>query len=368
VELLIQRRFVPVSAALAAVTLAASCTGIGTVSVPYAASSSAGAIRVPSTPQTIVISHNDREAFVSYGTTNAVTIVDLASRRVLKTLHMDGQVSDIALFSGGQSLYVTSSSTTPHVEVVDTNSDTARDLLSIPGSGQTLSVSPNGRFAYVTFATGTTTTREMLGTINLARRSIVNTMPIPGFPQDSVITPNGRFLYIMSNPYTTGAPSGQTNFDGQLIVVDTTQHRVTATLDEGQDLACGMAVAPDGDEVVESFCATEGTISHPLPIHVYGTTTNTLLTTIPIQGGAAGLAFSGDGRVFYAATSLDAIDEINAQSNRVTGSIPVPKESELGTSLSSLALSPSGNVVCAGTGILPPSELLVVPLSKTAGR
>jgi DNA-binding beta-propeller fold protein YncE len=363
VEVSIRRRLFPLCLVIAVTVPAASC---GIVSIHPTAGSSAITMQVPSTPQTIVISHDNREAFVSYGT-KAITIVGLGSGRVLRTLHMDGQVSDMALSPNGKSLYVTlgyAESTTFDMQVINTNTDSASTLLPLGGSGQTVAISPNGHYAYVTF--GSRTNQEVLGTINLASRSIVNTMPIPGDPQDAVITPNGRFLYIVSNPYITGSPSGQTNFDGQLIVVDTVQHRVTATLDEGQDLACGVAVAPDGNEFLESFCETEGTKPGPLSIYVYRTTTNTLLATIPIQDGAGGLAFSRDGRILYVATALNAIDLISTQTKRVTGSIPIPVASALGSSLNALALSPNGKVLCAGTRILPPYELLVVPLSKSA--
>ena len=280
---------------------------------------------------------------------------------------MDGEVSDMALSPDGRSLYVTmtyADSTTFDMEVVDTGTDSASTLLGLGGSGETVSVNPTGRYAYVTFSTDSGT--WALATIDLARRSIVNTMPIAGSPGVSAITPNGRFLYISTDPYTTASPSGQKNFDGQLIVVDTTEHRVVATFGDGRGLACGLAVAPEGSEVLESFCSSEGTQVPPLPIRVYGTGTNALLATIPTRNGATGLAFSPDGRTVYAATNEDNIDVINPRSNGVTGSISVPTQGALQT-LGPLTTSPSGNVLYVGTGFLPPFALLVVPVSQAPG-
>jgi DNA-binding beta-propeller fold protein YncE len=124
-----------------------------------------------------------------------------------------------------------------------------------------------------------------------------------------------------------------------------------------------------GNEVVESFC-TGGTSSQKLPIRVYDTATNALLGTIPADqtsgAGFAGVAFSRDGRTLYAgAAAASAIDVINARSKRITGSIPVPSPGQLPTSVRPLVLGPNGNVLYGGgLAVLPPSEFLVVPLSK----
>jgi DNA-binding beta-propeller fold protein YncE len=354
---------------IVALILGTGLTGCGGLWIHQTTSSSVIPIQIPSSPDSIVISRDNREAFVSYGTNDHITIVDLVSHRVLKTLRMDGQVSDMALSPDGRSLYVTLTYGTSKkfdMEVIDTGTDSASTLLALGGSGQTVSVSPDGRYAYVTFSSGTSTTGEALATIDLGSRSILTTMPIPYAPGTSAITPNGRYLYITTDPYTTGAPSGQASFDGELVVVDITQHRVVATRDDGQDLACDLAVAPDGREVLESFCSSEGTRVPPLPIRVYGTGTNALVATIPTQNGAAGMAFSDDGRIVYAATSEDTIDVINPRLNRVTGSISVPKQNALQT-LGPLTMSPDGNLLCVGTQLFPPFALLVVPLSQTPG-
>jgi DNA-binding beta-propeller fold protein YncE len=351
--------------------MGAGLTGCGTLSIHQTTNSSVIPIAVPSSPESIVVSHDNREAFVSYGTTDDhISVVDLVSHKVLKTLRMDGDVSDMALSPDGRSLYVTmtyGTNTTFAMEVVNTGTDSASTLLALGGSGQTVSVSPTGRYAYVTFNTGTTTPGEALATIDLASRSILSTMPIPSAPETSALTPNGRYLYITTDPYTTGTPSGQASFNGQLVVVDITQHHVVATLNDGQDLACGLAVAPDGRQVLESFCSSEGSHVPPLPIRVYSTRRNALLATIPTQNGAAGLAFSDDGRVVYAATSEDTVDVINPRLNRITGSISVPEQSALQT-LGALTISPDGTMLCVGTRLFPPFSLLVIPLSPTPGE
>jgi DNA-binding beta-propeller fold protein YncE len=344
--------------------------GCGGPSVHQTTTSSVIPIQVPASPGAIVVSRDNREAFVSYGPTNDhITIVDLVSHRVTKTLRMDGQVTDMALSPNGRSLYVTMTSDTNTnfaMEVVDTRTASASTLLSLGGNGQTVSVSPDGRHAYVTVSAGSAT-GESLATIDLARRSILSTMPIPYAPDISALTPNGRFLYITTGPYTTGPTSDRASFDGQLVVVDIMEHRVVATRDDGQDVACGLTIAPDGLEVLESFCSSEGTRVLPLPIRVYDTGTNALRATIPTQNGTTGLAFSDDGHTVYAATSEDTIDVINPRLNRVTGSISVPKQSSLQT-LGPLTLSPDGNLLCVGTGLLPPYALLVVTRPRTPGR
>jgi DNA-binding beta-propeller fold protein YncE len=336
---------------IVALIMAAGLFGCATLSIQETTNGSVISIPVPSSPNSILVSHDNREAFVSYGTNNRITIVDLVSHKVLKTLRMEGDVSDMALSPDGRSLYVTmtyGTNTTFDMEVVHTGTDSASTLLALGGSAQTVSVSPTGRYAYVTFGTGTGTTGEALATIDLAHRSILSSMPVPDAPDTSALTPNGRYLYMTTDPYTTGTPSGQASFNGQLVVVDITHHHVVATVNDGQDLACGLAVAPDGHEVLESFCSSEGTQVPPLPIRVYSTGTNALLATIPTQNGAAGLAFSDDGRVVYAATSEDTIDVINPRSHRVTGSISVPKQSAIQT-LDALAMSPDGSLLCVGT-------------------
>jgi len=124
--------------ALVVTTMTAACSSRPTVSIHNTAPGiTTMQIRLASSPQTIVISHDNREAFVSYGGSNAITIIDLETGKILRNLHMDGQVSDMALSPDGPSLYVALSyaeSTTFDMQVVDTSTDSASVLLPLdPG-------------------------------------------------------------------------------------------------------------------------------------------------------------------------------------------------------------------------------------------
>ncbi len=355
--------------ALTAVVSAGACASNGPTSGQHPPGVAAASIRVASSPEIVIVSHDSRQAFVSYDATNTISVVDLASDKVVRTFHMKGQVSDMALSPNGQWLYVAieySESTTFDMQVIDTKADSTSVLLPLGGSAGSVSVSPGGQDVYVTLSTGTTTTHEELETIDLARRSVVNTMPIPGGSQLSEVAPDGQHLYLMTEPFTTfsATDQDQESFVGQLIVIDIVQHRIVGTIDEGSSSGCDLAVDPEGTEVLESFCSTAGSKSEPLGIRVYSTGTTKLLATIPMKYGGDGLAFSHDGRVLYAATSQSAIDLIDAQSNSIISSISVPELSKLGTLLGPIALSPNGRFACAGTRLFPPYELLVVPLSQ----
>jgi VCBS repeat-containing protein len=355
--------------ALAAVLLAGACARNGASSAQTSPSLAVRSIGVGSSPATVIVSQDSSEAFVSYGSTNTVSVIDLTSDKVIRTLHLKGQVSDMALSPNGHWLYVAmkyNASATFDMQMIDTKTDSISLLMPLSGSAQTVSVSPNGQDAYVTLITGATTTQEELETIDLASRSVVDTVTLPGdlVLQRSEVAPDGRYLYLMSQAYSTANAKGQENVDGQLIVIDTVQQRIVGTIDAGLNSGCGLAVAPDGTEVVESFCATEARNSEPLGVRVYSTATDKLLAAIPIKYGVAGLTFSQNGRVLYAATTAGAIDLIDARSNKITSPISVPEASALGSPLGPIALSPNGRFLCAGTSQLAPYELLVVPLSR----
>ena len=142
------------------------------------------------------------------------------------------------------------------------------------------------------------------GTGNIASFTAVNT---GSSPVTATITATPQ-----SYPPLAYIPNGE----GGIAIINTETHAVISTM-PFNGIAFGVAASPNGGLL---YCANSGQNT----VSVINTTTNTVSTAIPIGTGPSGLALTPDGSSVYVANnSSNSVSVVNTSTNAVVATIPV---------------------------------------------
>ncbi|HMH58837.1 MAG TPA: PxKF domain-containing protein [Galbitalea sp.] len=200
----------------------------------------------------------------------SVSMVDLATNTLLRTVTLDGHPFDVAVSTGGSRAYATIG---------------YQDGRPTPAS---------------------------VAVINTATGTVISYIPTPTGLTNLVVSPDG------SRVYATGINS--------LIVLDTTVGAVIAQVSVGL-APYGVTVSPDGNRV---YVADDGTSPYAGTINAVGSevtvidaTSNTVLETIPVGNDPFGLAASPDGQRLYVANDAGSVSVINVGDSQVVATIPI---------------------------------------------
>ncbi len=210
--------------------------------------------------------HADLCAFVSNAADNSVSVVDVASGTVTRTIRVGRRPAAVTATPDGQLLYV-GNADDPDEEV--DHMPGVRDTLSVieTGSGRTLDMVEVGRS-----------------------------------PHGIAVTPDGHHVFEADT------------FQGTVSVIDTSNNEVVQTLPAG-GAPVFPAISPDGSR----FYVGD---SQGGNVRVIDTASYQTLKTIAITGGPSGIAFHPDGsRAYVAAIGADAVDVIDTGSLQVVGSV-----------------------------------------------
>ncbi len=233
-------------------------------------------------PEDIAFTHHGRQAFVTNSTGATVSAIDTATRRVTQTVDLSGipmtfpfgiiatadsrkvyvvsigEASDrtIAVLDDSDPDHVTLASTitlsgfggrpaltpdgrllvvpfgsgngnTPRAVLIDTRTDQVVTRLTLAGgsgASQAVTVTPDGRFAYVSIFGYPPTPTGTVWVIDLARRATKTVIPTPDSGNEGInISPNGRFVFV-------------TDFlTAQVSVIDTRGNRIVANIPVGSE-------------------------------------------------------------------------------------------------------------------------------------
>jgi len=158
------------------------------------------------------------------------------------------------------------------VSVIDTASNTVAATVQAGIGPQGVAITPNGAFAYVANFTS-----NDVSVIDTATNTVVATVPVGAGPWGVAIAPSGAFAYVTAFDFCVGSVS----------VIDTTVgsptfNTVVATVSPLGGCLTGVAVAPSGAfAYVANFTASN--------VAVIDTSTNTVLTTVPVGSGPRGV-------------------------------------------------------------------------------
>lgn len=287
-----------------------------------------------------------------------VTIVDVASNKVLGRIVVGRNPHGIAVPAAADFILVTVEGTRPGQLVwIDPKTDRVTQRMDVGLAPNALAVTPDGKWAYIPCADG------HWDVVDVAARKVVKRIETGGRGHNTVCSPDGKRMYLAP----MGAPK-------RVIVVDTAKHekvgeiafssvvrpialdvprkrfyaqvdrlvgfevadlssgkvvhRVTAELTEAQkkvrSRSHGIAIRPDGKELWE--CDVE---NHVVRVWDLGPDRPRQLATIPLGGGVYWLTFRPDGKVCYVSVgNKHEVAAIDTQSRKVLARIPsgkVPK-------------------------------------------
>lgn len=267
-------------------------------------------VRVGGDPVAIAVNRAGTRAYLADAGTDAVTVVDIRANRVMATIPVTSNPTDLAISPNGKYVIVTGTvvrPTEPSVVVIDAASDNVMARVKVEGFSNGVAFGPDGRFAYIT--TGD------LGVAVLDTKTFRIIKTFPAFGGYSMITVNKSGTYLV-------ADSGFGSGPNILSVIDIHTGRVHAWLDHANYSPTGLGIDPDGSEIYETFSG--GATVTDMGVWVVSCKTDKLVRTIPIKDGADGIAFSPNGRwAFVSDADGKGLSVINVRTNAVVGTIPI---------------------------------------------
>ena len=266
--------------------------------------------------------HAQTVAYVTNDGSNTVSVINTSTNTVTTTIPVGSNPAGVVVSPDGTRAYVGTLFNT--ISVIDTASNTVVATIGGAGGGA-LAISPDGKSLYASSGS------NML-VVSTATNSVVATIGVGNFPVAAAITPDGAHVYLLS----IGQDDEGDSF-GVVSVIDTASNTVVVPSIPVNSIAGFpqpfIAVTPDGGHVY----VAGGNISN---VQVIATSSNTVVTTIPIPV-PDGLAISPDGSRVYVSEELsNAVGIIDTATNTVE-----PSTISVGGQPRGLAVTPDGAFV-----------------------
>ena len=198
------------------------------------------------------------------------------------------------------------------VSVIDTATNTVSTIIPVGTDPHMIAFTPDGARAYITDASD-----GAVFVIATATNAVVATIPGNRQSRHVAITPDGLSAYVSGGD--------------DIAVIDTQTNTVIDTI---SGVATQIAITPDGSRAYAT-----ADLNGDILVLVIDTTTNSVLTTIPVGGAPIGIAITPDGtKVFVAGGSdSDTVAVIDADTNTIIATIP------LEGNLYAVAITPDGS-------------------------
>jgi len=203
--------------------------------------------------------------------------------------------------------------------------------IPVGGSPFGVAATPDGSKVYVandsvpgTVSVIDTTTNTVVGSTGIGLQIVDSASPV-----GVAVAPDGSKVYVATVIRTGRGSAG-------VSVIDTTTNAVITTIPVFRSNT-GVAVTPDGGKV---YVTTPLSSRGRSTVSVIDTTTNTVSTAIVVGAGSAGVAVTPDGSKVYVASSIsNTVSVIDTTTNMVGATIPV------GSSPFGVAVTPDGSKV-----------------------
>ena len=195
-------------------------------------------------PDRLAVSPEGDRVYVANAFSDTVSVIDTETRTVVDTVvlppfPMAGRPFGVAVSPSGDFVYVTNQNAAT-VSVIDAATDTVVATISVTFAPQEIAITPDGAFAVV--ASGFF---NVVSFIDLSNNHVVATLPIGsgGSLSSLAITPDGKFAYL------TFAPN-------QMIVVDINTRSEVARVNLGPTGPSGVAIQPArGEDEEDDACS-----------------------------------------------------------------------------------------------------------------
>lgn len=163
-----------------------------------AAGSIAAEITVGTSPGRVLLSADGEHAFVSNWTAGSVSVVDLRTRRAIRTLNVGHHPEGLVELPGARALLVVVNGQDEIAEV-DLDTGEVRRRIAVaprpglpPGSSPTAAaLHPDGERLFVCLAGD-----DALATVSLREGRVVGLTPVGWYPVDIALAPDGRTVYV----------------------------------------------------------------------------------------------------------------------------------------------------------------------------
>lgn len=262
-------------------------------------------------PYTVTINRAGTIAYVTNSNSTTITIIDIATNRVIGTIGGFDGPSGMVITPSGDRAYVNNYGSPPPgvgsgnattVRVVDLDTNTIVGApITVGLAPASLAITPNGAFVYVINYVDGNPGTGTISVIQTSSNTVIDT--IPGFsgPFAIAITPDGKFAYVTNFGSNNFMPIGTT-----VSVVDLSSNTVSATINLAIQPS-GIAITPDGhfayatnydtlytDTNFTSLVAGQGTVN------IIDIETNTVIPPIIAVGQSPdAVAISSNGNYAY---------------------------------------------------------------------
>jgi YVTN family beta-propeller protein len=189
------------------------------------------------------------------------------------------------------------------VSVIDTDGNATVATVAVGGAPFGVAVNNLGTRTYVAGA-ATLAGIGGVAVIDTTGNTVIATIPLGGNPTAVAVSPDGARLYV-TQPFANGVQ----------VVNANTNTLITTVAVEG---AWAVAVHPDGSKVYVSTDRFPGTLA------VIDTATNTVTANVTVGNIARGVAINRAGtRVYVANQSSNSLSVVDTASNTVVATVPV---------------------------------------------
>ncbi|WP_158515432.1 beta-propeller fold lactonase family protein, partial [Kitasatospora sp. MBT63] len=232
----------------------------------------AGDIPVGKVPQNVTVLPDGKHAYVTNSSSKSVSVIDTATKAVVKTIPVGSVPLWMAASPDGSLLYVTNNGANGDdgvgttVSVIDTATDTVTKTLTSGKGPIGIVVSPDGARAYVVNYTDGT-----VSVIDTAHGSTEATVSVGAGPMMAAITPDGSRLYV-------------TTSSDKVSVIDTATNTVTGSVEVGKNPQ-GVVISPDGRY---AYVANQSSNT----VSVIDTATDTVTSVLPAGNQPSALALT----------------------------------------------------------------------------
>ncbi len=256
-------------------------------------------------PHEVEVSSDGRLAFVSdYGVQGApgktLTVIDLATRKVLRTVDLGALGQPHGLAVGGPGAYFTSEASKhighydPVADKVDWKFETAQERTHM------VAASADGRRLFTTNM-GSNSVSIIEKTAIGGTQSVVQ---VGQGPEGFDVSPNGRELWAASAS------------DGKVAIVDIATRKVVHTIDAATKRSNRLKFTPDGKTVLVSDLSGGELV-------VIDTATHAVKKRLAVGRGVSGILVQPDGVRAFAAVSAEArLAIVDLRTLEITGSVP----------------------------------------------
>jgi YVTN family beta-propeller protein len=298
-------------------------------------------VPVATGPHGKAITHDGRTVYVTGDGSSSLSIIDTATDRVARTVEVGKAPNGIALTPDDKQLLVTVYAE-DRVAFLDTATQAVVASLAVP-KPHTVSISPDGKLAYVT-------TQEpghfALTVVDLAARAVVRSLPLEKTPRDAEFGYDGKAFH-----FTQAGVSA-------VEVLDAASDKIVAEIPTG--------VSPHFVNLFRGASLGMVVVQGPGEVLLFDPATNKPVRSIAVGKQPHWLALSGDGKTAYVtnegSNDVSVVDIASAKSTSIAvGQAPrkivVQQASALASiagakvSIAGFAFGPQAITIKAGDGV-----------------